>query len=77
MINSHTSVFDALSFIPGLPGGFGSGVRIDFRKTHIFDLMCLYTNSARVRENQRGVDRLRAANNKLLAKVRYGEGSSL
>ena len=68
-MNSHTSLFDALSFVSGLPGGFGSGVRIDFRKTYTFDLMCLYTNSARVRETQRGIDRLLAANNRLLSQV--------
>ena len=65
-VNSHTSVFDAQGFVSGLPGGFGSGVRIDFRKTFIFDLICLYTNSSRVREYQRGVTRLLAGNNRML-----------
>lgn len=68
VVNSHTDLFDALAFVSGLPGGFGSGVKISFRQAHAFNLMCLYTNSGRVRENQKGVDRLLAANNKLLVK---------
>jgi hypothetical protein len=54
VVNSHTCLFNALDFVNGLPGGFGSGVRIDFRKMYKFDLMCLYTNSQRVREHQKG-----------------------
>ena len=57
MVNSHTSVFNALDFVAGLPGGFGSGVRIDFQNSYKFDLMCLYTNSIHVRESHRGVCR--------------------
>lgn len=67
MVNSHTSLFNAMDFVPGLPGGFGSGVRIDFRQMYILDLMCLYTNSESIRESRRGVTRLMAAHNKLLA----------
>ncbi len=47
-------------------GGFGSGVRIDFKKSFTFELICLYTNSERVRESQQGLNRLLAANNRLL-----------
>lgn len=57
IVNAHTNIFDAEGFVPGLPGGFGSGVRIDFRKSFKFDLMCLYTNSSKVREYQKGVTR--------------------
>lgn len=57
MVNSHSSVFNALDFVAGLPGGFGSGVRIDFKSIYKFDLMCLYTNSIHVRESHRGVCR--------------------
>jgi len=49
-----------------LLGGFGSGVRIDFKKSFTFELICLYTNSERVRESQQGLNRLLAANNRLL-----------
>lgn len=47
-------------------GGFGSGVRIDFKKSYTFELICLYTNSERVRECQQGLNRLLASNNRLL-----------
>ena len=50
IVNSHTCLFDSDRghLVKGLPGGFGSGVRIDFRKMYKFDLMCLYTNSQQV-----------------------------
>ncbi len=67
VVNSHNNVFDAVNSIPGQTGGFGSGVRIDFRKLQTFDLICLYSNSARIRETLQGGDRLRAENNKLLS----------
>ncbi len=54
IVNSHTCLFNAVDFVNGLPGGFGAGVRIDFRRMYKFDLMCLYTNSQRVREHQKG-----------------------
>ena len=41
-----------------------------------FDLMCLYTNSARVREGQRGQERLRVGSNKLLVERNEEGGSS-
>jgi hypothetical protein len=66
MVTSHTSLFDATGFISGLPGGFGSGVKIDMRKSRAFDLVCLYTNSAKVREGRAAATRLNAANNLLL-----------
>lgn len=68
IVNAHSSSLNAISFVAGLPGGFGSGVRIDFRQMYTFDLMCLYSNSERVRENERGLTRLLAAHNRLLAK---------
>lgn len=67
VVNSHTDVFDAVSFVGGLPGGFGSGVRINFRKLQTFDLMCLYTNSARAREERDPAERLARGTNKLLS----------
>ena len=66
MVNAHTSLFNAVDFVPGLPGGFGSGVRIDFRAMYTLDLMCLYTNSERIRESRRGLERLQAQHNRLL-----------
>jgi hypothetical protein len=51
------------------PGGFGSGVRVDFKKSYLFELICLYTNSERVRERQQGLNRLLASNNRLLVRV--------
>ena len=43
-------------------------MRIDFQKMYTFDLMCLYTNSARVRTNHKGLERLMAGetHNRLL-----------
>ncbi|TRY73158.1 hypothetical protein TCAL_02201 [Tigriopus californicus] len=67
MIKSHTNLFDATGFVTGLPGGFGSGVQIDFRKMYQIHLICLYTNSERVRECQSGIQRLKAGNNMLIA----------
>jgi len=49
-----------------ISGGFGSGVRIDFKKSYTFELICLYTNAERVRECQQGLNRLLASNNRLL-----------
>jgi len=50
MVNARSSTFDAVEFIKGLPGGIGSGVRINYKHMYNFDLMCLYTNSEIIRE---------------------------
>ena len=49
-------------------GGFGSAIQIDFKKLYSFELICLYSNSQRIRENQNQSERLLASNNRLLAK---------
>jgi len=69
MVQAHNSSFNAIDFVAGLPGGFGSGVRIDFQKMYTFDLMCLYTNSSRVRSHHKGSERLIAGetHNRLLS----------
>jgi len=51
IVNARSSTFDALEFVKGLPGGIGSGVRINYKHMYNFDLMCLYSNSASVRES--------------------------
>ena len=51
IVNARSSTFDAVEFVKGLPGGIGSGVRINYKHMYNFDLMCLYTNSARLRED--------------------------
>ena len=66
MINAHNSSLNAKTFVPGLPGGMGSGVRIDFNNLYTFDLICLYTNTLRLRQTLSGHERLEAANNRLL-----------
>lgn len=50
IVNARSSTFDAIEFIKGLPGGIGSGVRINYKHMYNFDLMCLYTNSECNRE---------------------------
>jgi len=50
IVNARSSTFDAVEFIKGLPGGIGSGVRINYKHMYNFDLMCLYTNSEIIRE---------------------------
>jgi hypothetical protein len=71
MVNAHDNCLNAISFVPGLPGGFGSGVRIDFKQLYTFDLMCLYSNSKKVRESHNGLERLLASHNRLLAKAQW------
>ena len=66
MINTHSSSLNAKTFVPGLPGGLGSGVRIDLNNVYTFDLICLYTNTLRLREMSAGQERLEAAHNRLL-----------
>jgi len=51
IVNARSSTFDAVEFIKGLPGGIGSGVRINYKHMYNFDLMCLYTNSESIRES--------------------------
>jgi len=57
IVSARSSTFDAVEFIKGLPGGIGSGVRINYKHMYNFDLMCLYTNSQANRERLY-VDRL-------------------
>jgi len=66
MVNARSSTFDAVEFISGLPGGIGSGVRINYKHMYNFDLMCLYTNSEAVRNTIRGVSRLNPAHNRMI-----------
>ena len=57
IVNARSSTFDAVEFVKGLPGGIGSGVRINYKHMYNFDLMCLYSNGERNREeifNERG-----------------------
>jgi len=51
IVNARSSTFDAVEFIKGLPGGIGSGVRINYKHMYNFDLMCLYSNSESIRES--------------------------
>ena len=67
MINAHNNGLNATSFVPGLPGGVGSGVRIQFDSNlYTFDLICLYTNTFPLRQTFQGQQRLEASNNRLL-----------
>jgi len=50
IVNARSSTFDAVEFIKGLPGGIGSGVRINYKHMYNFDLMCLYSNGESSRE---------------------------
>ena len=72
IVNARSSTFDAVEFIKGLPGGIGSGVRINYQHMYNFDLMCLYSNFESVRENvfrERGYSaRLDPFLNKILTK---------
>jgi len=51
IVSARSSTFDAVEFIKGLPGGIGSGVRINYKHMYNFDLMCLYSNSATIRNS--------------------------
>ena len=67
MINAHNNCLNATSFVPGLPGGVGSGIRIEFDgRLYTFDLICLYTNTFPLRQTFQGQQRLEASNNRLL-----------
>jgi len=70
IVNARSSTFDAVEFIKGLPGGIGSGVRINYKHMYNFDLMCLYTNSESIRESvylNRSSNRLKPELNRMLA----------
>jgi len=67
IVQAHDSSLNAVDFVAGLPGGIGSGVRVKFEKGRVFDLVCLYTNSGRLREDREGVGRLLARHNRMLA----------
>ena len=76
MINAHNNGLNATTFVPGLPGGVGSGVRIDFDdRLHTFDLICLYTNTYPLRETFQGQQRLEVGNNRLLKMDGNEEGN--
>ncbi len=73
LVNAHNNTVNAVDFVPGQAGGIGSGVRIDLKKLYTFDLICLYTNSKRIREAEVEIDlenlrsrRLLASHNRLL-----------
>merc|ERR1719411_1693354 len=69
ILNSHDNGLNATDLVPALvPGGFGSGVRIEFKQISSFDLICLYINSKRVRSNLKGSSRFLKENNRLLIK---------
>ena len=68
IVQAHDSSLNAVDFVAGLPGGIGSGVRVKFEKGRVFDLVCLYTNSGRLREDYEGVERLLARNNRMLTR---------
>jgi len=74
MINAHNNGLNATSFVPGLPGGVGSGVRIQFDSNlYTFDLICLYTNTFPLRQTFEGQQRLEAVNNRLLKRDYIGD----
>ena len=71
IVNARSSTFDAVEFIKGLPGGIGSGVRINYKHMYNFDLMCLYSNSESIRESiyrNRSSARLEPEINRMLVK---------
>ena len=56
-----------MSLVPGIDGGIGSGIRIEFKQIINFDLICLYSNVKAERFLQRSKNaRLLARCNKLL-----------
>jgi len=75
IVNARSSTFDAIEFIKGLPGGIGSGVRINYKHMYNFDLMCLYTNSESISESiykNRSSARLDPDLNRMLVKDNTG-----
>jgi len=72
IVNARSSTFDAVEFISGLPGGIGSGVRINYKHMYNFDLMCLYSNSEAVRNTIRGLSRLNPAHNRMIVEAGGG-----
>ena len=70
IVNARSSTFYAVEFTKGLPGGIGSGVRINYKQMYSFDLMCLYSNFVKIRETtfymENRAARLDPALNKLL-----------
>eukprot|EP00092_Neocalanus_flemingeri_P003698 GFUD01003974.1.p1 GENE.GFUD01003974.1~~GFUD01003974.1.p1 ORF type:complete len:410 (+),score=127.13 GFUD01003974.1:104-1231(+) len=76
IVNARSSTFDAVEFIKGLPGGIGSGVRINYKHMYNFDLMCLYSNSESIRESvylHRSTGRLDPELNRMLVKDSSGK----
>eukprot|EP00092_Neocalanus_flemingeri_P015143 GFUD01016360.1.p1 GENE.GFUD01016360.1~~GFUD01016360.1.p1 ORF type:complete len:399 (+),score=135.04 GFUD01016360.1:105-1199(+) len=76
IVNARSSTFDAVEFIKGLPGGIGSGVRINYKHMYNFDLMCLYSNSESIRESvylHKSMGRLDPELNRMLVKDSRGK----
>ena len=76
IVNARSSTFDAIEFIKGLPGGIGSGVRINYKHMYNFDLMCLYSNSEAIRETiykNKSLARLDPNINKMLVRDTDGK----
>lgn len=57
--------FQTMGMIPGT-AGFGSGIRIKLQ-THLFNLITLYTNCMKERENRANTDRLQTTNRLVLS----------
>lgn len=72
LVNAHDDLFEMVELVPGLSNGIGSGVRIEFKKSIEFDLICLFTNA---KEWRGGRQRLLAFSNKLLRKDAVHEGN--
>eukprot|EP00092_Neocalanus_flemingeri_P010169 GFUD01010959.1.p1 GENE.GFUD01010959.1~~GFUD01010959.1.p1 ORF type:complete len:400 (+),score=126.28 GFUD01010959.1:108-1202(+) len=76
IVDARSSTFDAVEFIKGLPGGIGSGVKINYNHMYNFDLMCLYSNSESIREtvyHNRNGARLDPNLNRMLVKDSTGK----
>ena len=68
LVNAHDDCLNVTGMVPSTTGGFGSAIQIDFKKLYCFELMCLYSNFRKIREGQKGQNRLLASHNRLLAK---------
>jgi len=72
IVNARSSTFSVEKCLQGLPGGVGSGVRVRYKHMYSFDLMCLYSNSARVREVNK-MERLDPSLNRMLVEDSMGQ----
>ena len=71
IVTARSSTFSVEKCIQGMPGGVGSGVRVRYKQVDSFDLMCLYSNSARVREVNK-MERLDPSLNRMLVNDSMG-----